>query len=61
MRNSNYCLELVETQAKLFNITNWFYLMEDTVNTLFLSYSEGVIPSFKAECWTHTKDCLNAA
>lgn len=40
---------------------SWFYLMEDTVNTLFLSYSGGVIPSFKAECWTLTKDCLNAA
>lgn len=39
----------------------YFDVMERTAKDLFLSYSGGIIPSFKAECWTEEKDCLKAA
>lgn len=39
----------------------YFNRMKKTAQELFLSYSEGVIPNFKIECWTQENDCLKTA
>lgn len=40
---------------------SWFPVLESMVQELFLSYSEGVLPSFKAELWCNTDECLKVA
>lgn len=40
---------------------SWFPVLESMVQELFLSYSQGVLPSFKAELWCNTDECLKVA
>lgn len=37
---------------------SWFPILESMVRELFLSYSQGVLPSFKAELWCNSDECL---
>ncbi|PRB05275.1 hypothetical protein CQ046_05280 [Chryseobacterium sp. MYb7] len=40
---------------------SWFPVLESMVQELFLSYSQGVLPSFKAELWCNSDECLKVA
>lgn len=40
---------------------SWFPVLESLVQELFLSYSQGVLPSFKAELWCNSDECLKVA
>jgi len=40
---------------------SWFPILESMAQELFLSYSQGVLPSFKAELWCNTDECLKVA
>lgn len=40
---------------------SWFPVLESMVQELFLSYSQGVLPSFKSELWCNTDECLKVA
>lgn len=40
---------------------DWIYVMQETVNDMLLSYSGGLSPKLKTECWCAEKDCLNVA
>ncbi|MDR6369404.1 hypothetical protein J2795_000359 [Chryseobacterium bernardetii] len=40
---------------------SWFPVLQYTVQELFLSYSGGVLPSFKPELWCNTDECLKVA
>lgn len=39
----------------------WFPVLESMVQELFLSYSQGVLPSFKPELWCNSDECLKVA
>lgn len=40
---------------------SWFPILESMVQELFLSYSLGVIPSFKPDLWCNTDECMKVA
>lgn len=40
---------------------SWFPVLESMVKELFLSYSHGVLPSFKSELWCNSDECLKVA
>jgi hypothetical protein len=40
---------------------SWFPVLESVVQELFLSYSEGILPSFKPELWCNSDECLKVA
>ncbi|KPH14982.1 hypothetical protein [Chryseobacterium sp. ERMR1:04] len=40
---------------------SWFPILESMVQELFLSYSQGVLPSFKSELWCNSDECLKVA
>ncbi|REC62934.1 hypothetical protein DRF65_08955 [Chryseobacterium pennae] len=40
---------------------SWFPIMETAVKELFLSYSDGILPSFKCDAWCKDCECLKVA
>jgi len=40
---------------------SWFPILEPMVQELFLSYSNGILPSFKTELWCNSDECLKVA
>lgn len=40
---------------------SWFPIMETAVKELFLSYSDGILPSFKCDPWCKDCECLKVA
>ncbi|WP_076595908.1 hypothetical protein [Chryseobacterium sp. RU33C] len=40
---------------------SWFPVLESLVQKLFLSYSSGILPSFKTELWCNSDECLKVA
>ncbi|ALR29117.1 hypothetical protein ATE47_00500 [Chryseobacterium sp. IHB B 17019] len=40
---------------------SWFSVLESMVQEIFLSYSQGILPSFKTELWCNNDECLKVA